>query len=58
MDAADRAQDGEIINMMDDFDKNFRLVARHQTARTVIMCLTVLALAYWILPVIIAAVKH
>lgn len=43
---------------MDNFDQNFRLAARHQTARTVIMCATVLAVAYWVLPIIIAAIKH
>ena len=43
---------------MMDFDSNFKTAARHQTARTVITCLTVLIVAYWVVPVVIAALKH
>lgn len=43
---------------MDDFDKTFRNAQRHQTTRIIIICATALAASYWILPAIIAAMKH
>ena len=41
-----------------DFDSNFKSAARHQTARTLIWCLTILVCAYWLVPVVVAALKH
>lgn len=41
-----------------DFDRNFKTAARHQTARTIIICVTVLVTTYWALPIIIAALKR
>lgn len=42
---------------MDNIDASFRTAARHQTARTVIICATALILAYWLIPVALAALK-
>jgi hypothetical protein len=41
-----------------DFDRNFQSAARHQTIRTAMICATVLLSMYWLVPILIAALKR
>lgn len=44
--------------MKSDFDQNFKMIARHQTFRTIVICASVLVSVWWMVPVLLAALKR